>query len=309
MNPLIGSALISGASGLLGGGLSFLGASGANAANAAFAQQQLQMQQNDFNQQMDFAKNQFDEQMRVNRLGVTMRVNDAKNAGVSPLVALGMQPMSSGSFNVGGGVGGESEQQTDPLTGMERSLGGMSQDISRALAATKTKEEKDYLIAKTASLVDSSKLNDAHINALNAQANYYNSRAVSTPPFASVGGRPHGQAQFPDENVGYGDRPIKTTQGNMEYVASSGTPGMFGGIEGAISTVRNRLGPQVGGIDQARIWMDIQKMFPGAVGFTKSGMGYRPIYPDEEVQNDVANEFIFRKGNFAGRLERYMKGY
>lgn len=311
MNPLIASSIISAGSNLLGGGLSFFGASGANAANASFAQQQLMMQQNDFNAQMDFAKQQFTEQQLLNRQGVQMRVNDAVKAGVSPLVALGMQPMASGSFSAGEPVGGESEQQTDPLTGMERSLGSASQDISRALAATKTKEEKDLLIAKTNALVNEGRLNDAHVNALNAQANFYNSRAVSTPPFPSVGGRPHGQSQYPDtQNPSYGDIARVTTQGGMEYTAAPGTPGMFGGVEGAISSVRNRLGSYYPGLNDARIMADIRKFYPGAVGYKMGGMGqYYPVYPDEEVRHDVENEFIFKKSNLAGRLERYLKGY
>lgn len=97
-------ALISAGASLAGGLLSARSTSRANAANEAL--------------QRDAAQNQ-----------VQWRVADANKAGVSPLVALGMSPVSMSPSHVGD-------------TGLPSALHSMGQDVGRAVAATSGSQAK-----------------------------------------------------------------------------------------------------------------------------------------------------------------------
>lgn len=104
MDPLIGGALISGGAGLLAGGLGQGAASSANKRNIDYQRQ--------------FAQD-----------GIKWRVEDAMEAGIHPLVALGA---NTASFS----------PSVAPEDQFGNALGEMGQDIGRAVAATKTPEEK-----------------------------------------------------------------------------------------------------------------------------------------------------------------------
>lgn len=106
----------------LGGVLSFIGGSNANAANLAAQQANQQTQYN-------LAKWQIENNNWLAENGISIRVNDAKNAGISPLVALGAPTFNPGpvqQLDIGGPT------QTNALAGAGESLGRMGQDISRA---------------------------------------------------------------------------------------------------------------------------------------------------------------------------------
>lgn len=182
MDPLIGAALIGGGSNLLGGGLSFLGAQNANAQNNALAWTQRFDQMNQFDQQMRFAREQF---FTGSFVDIQNRINAAKAFGVSPLAALGGASFSPTPIPVGtiSGGGGNSVNE---FAGMGTALGNIGQDISRAVAATRTDEEKALMAAQTANYARQAARTDAEVNMLNAQANYYNARAAGTPSFPAV---------------------------------------------------------------------------------------------------------------------------
>lgn len=292
----MGAALISGGLNLAGGIFGSLGAQSANAANLAFANQQMQAQQRQFDEQMQFARDQlgWNENYAVNKTYYT--VQDAIRAGVSPLVALGAPSFTPNSISVGGTIGGNSAMQTNPYAGAGESLGRAGQDISRAIMATKTVEEKEMARQLYANAVKDGREKDAHASALEAQANYYNAKAAEVPAMQGVGGTPgrvRGQAQSvvvtgPDES----DKAYRTNNGTLEYQPAPGTPASQGDfLNSVINWGRNRLGVSSGtGPSPGRILKDIQALFPGAVDFKKTSAGYAPVYPDEEVRNDVRRE-------------------
>lgn len=104
------------------GALSFFGASQANKANAAQAAANMQAQR-------EFAKH-----------GIRWKVNDAREAGIHPLYALGAQTTSYSPVTLGA---------TNEMAGPAAALAGMSQDISRAQNATRTAPERVAAVEKT----------------------------------------------------------------------------------------------------------------------------------------------------------------
>jgi len=112
MDPLLGSALISGASNILGG---LFGQS------AADKNRQAQVQQAELNRQtqIDFAKK-----------AIQWKVEDAKSAGIHPLYALGASTQSYSPVSIG--------STADNSLG--EGLARAGQDISRAVAATADRE-------------------------------------------------------------------------------------------------------------------------------------------------------------------------
>lgn len=99
-----------------------------SAAKDAAAQQQRQFDAN-MQMQKDFAQQ-----------GVRWKVADAKAAGIHPLYALGAQTISPSPISVGGGSADTS------LGDMAKNMG---QDLSRAVHATRTQEERDDAYATT----------------------------------------------------------------------------------------------------------------------------------------------------------------
>ncbi len=104
---LIGAGIGAGA-GLLGGALSGSAERNRYGDQTAFAREQLQFQR-------DLAKS-----------GITWRVEDAKNAGIHPLYAMGAPTMSSSPISVSGGSPGS----------FGRAISGSGQNISRAIRGT-----------------------------------------------------------------------------------------------------------------------------------------------------------------------------
>lgn len=113
MLPLIGSAISAGAS-LLGGFLNRDAQKDANAANAAQAAQNRA-------DQYHFAEN-----------SIKMRVDDAERSGVHPVYALGAPGINFSPVSVG----------ATPESGVGTALGGMGQDISRAVSSYRSPADK-----------------------------------------------------------------------------------------------------------------------------------------------------------------------
>lgn len=97
--------------------------------------------QNWRNDDMAFAREQFNYQKQLAESGIRMRVADAKAAGLHPLAALGASGTSITPISVGGGYSvdhGGSSRGSD----IGSSLANMGQGIGRAVAATQSKEER-----------------------------------------------------------------------------------------------------------------------------------------------------------------------
>lgn len=97
--------------------------------------------------QMEFAKN-----------GVSWRVADARAAGLHPAAALGMQGVSSSPISVGGSGGpglpapaSSNTPAISPFAGASIGSGvaSMGQDLSRAIQATRSDEDKDLAYKET----------------------------------------------------------------------------------------------------------------------------------------------------------------
>lgn len=102
--------------------------------------------------------------------GIRWKVEDAKEAGLNPLVAMGAQTNPAQTY-VSGYSPGEKY----------RSFGQMGQDISRAVAATMTKEERAKLDYEWTMKAERLGLEN---DLLKAQINNYKPK---TPPFPSTG--------------------------------------------------------------------------------------------------------------------------
>lgn len=118
--PLVGAALIGGASSLLGGLF------GSNSAEKA-AEKNAKLQK-------EFAQS-----------GIQWKVEDAKKAGVHPLAALGAQTVSFTPSSVGSSALGDG-------------IAGAGQSIQRAIEATRPAEDKLTAIGKTAQALSIQKM-------------------------------------------------------------------------------------------------------------------------------------------------------
>lgn len=112
--PVI-AAGISGVTSLIGGAMNRRAQQEANEQNAAIARENIALQK-------QFAQE-----------GVRWKVEDAKAAGIHPLYALGAQTTSFSPVSVG----------AQPATGMGDAFAGMGQNLSRAINATRTSDERD----------------------------------------------------------------------------------------------------------------------------------------------------------------------
>lgn len=105
----------------LAAGLNFVSGMMNRSAQADYNQQQLHQAQLNMAAQNEFARN-----------GIRWKVMDAERAGIHPLFALGAQTTSYANVPLGG----------VPETGMATGLANASQDISRAVSATRTMPER-----------------------------------------------------------------------------------------------------------------------------------------------------------------------
>lgn len=304
-------ALISGAFSALGGGLGFLGSQNQNSTIAANNAAQLQFAQQQLQFQKDAAQN-----------GITWRVQDAQKAGVSPLVALGAPTFSPSP------IAYMADSPRNSMADIGSAVGKMGQDISRAVGATMTPYEKAQVQLQTDAAARQSQVTDAQVNLMQAQANYYNARSVSTPPMPMAvkdtgqiipgqsGGHVMSGAQgnvnkLPEVYTHQGASPGVTSgrpnpgsevyvnpNGSIYFQAPKGSPASQGDfLESGISFLQNRLGPSFGMTHPpAAIMEAMRRIYPDAVGYKHIGNGnYRPVYPDEEVRGDLRLEQMRRR--------------
>lgn len=81
-----------------------------------------------------------DSQKEFAQHGIRWKVEDAKAAGIHPLVGLGAQTASFSPISVGGGAEGPSRSQM---------MSDMGQNISRAVHSTRTQDERDMASLNT----------------------------------------------------------------------------------------------------------------------------------------------------------------
>lgn len=115
MDPVTAAAIVGGVSAIGGGILGKKAADRANRANADMAAQNIALQR-------EFAQN-----------GLRWKVEDAKAAGIHPLYALGASGASFSPVSIG----------ATPDTSLPSALNDMGQNVSRAISATKTQQEKE----------------------------------------------------------------------------------------------------------------------------------------------------------------------
>lgn len=164
MDPIIGAALISSGSNLLGG---FLGSKGKLSTRKTM-------------------RLQYDYQRLLNQTGVQDRVNDARAAGIHPVYAMGSNINPGSVQAVGDGSTGSSWQD---------SFSNMGQDLSRAASVYQSKEERQFQnISNSLTIERQSIENDI------LRADLALKRAGTAPGI--VGGRPwmEGQGVVPGPN-------------------------------------------------------------------------------------------------------------
>lgn len=216
--PFAGS-LVSGASSLIGGQMTASSNARAARVNAIAQAQQNEhnemINQANFNTQMGFAREQFDNsnaQWQMNRMdamldrdiqrefaqnGVQWRVNDARAAGIHPLAALGMQGASSSPIQIGT-TGSTGIPSANPVTSpapqpgvgssaMGNAVASFGQDLSRAITATATEIEREKQVSSASSLLALE--NQALQNKLLASQIAKTSGAAVGPSFPSSGGK------------------------------------------------------------------------------------------------------------------------
>lgn len=174
----LGPALAAGSS-LIGGFLNRDAAKDANAAQAAQAEKNMKLQQ-------DFAQH-----------GIKWRVDDAKDAGIHPLYALGAQTTSYSPVSLG----------TTADTSLGSSFASAGQDLSRAINATRTAPERADAFTKTVQDLSLTKMGLEN-EVLAAQVAKL--RASTNPPMPTLGPIP--EAGKPEERplLQWGGQKIKT---------------------------------------------------------------------------------------------------
>jgi len=113
MDPMIGSALISGGSSLLGG---LMGSKGTSR-----------------KRERDSISIQYEEARKHHPLYIDTVLNTAKSKGIHPLVALGMQPQNMAQASMVGDTGSD----------VGSALAAAGQDVSRAMSAYQSREQRE----------------------------------------------------------------------------------------------------------------------------------------------------------------------
>lgn len=129
------------------------------------------------------ALRQEENQREFAKMGIQWRVADARAAGIHPMAALGAQTSSFSPISVGA-----HPNTSSPYAGasMGSGVAAMGQDISRAIQATRTQEQREDAYSKTVQdlQIQNMKLNNAVLASQVAKMN-----SPGTPPaFPTAGG-------------------------------------------------------------------------------------------------------------------------
>lgn len=175
MDPLIAAALIGGGSNLLGGLMgNFFGGGG-----MSDTQKNDQRFMNDFAWKQALRNEQF--QHDLARHGLKMRVDDATEAGLHPLVGAGINPAQGGwSGAAFTGVGSDRPQRDFSYLGEAGShfSRAMGANINRAVDATRSPEERELQALQ----LENARANTARSQAERDMANLELERMRQNPP-------------------------------------------------------------------------------------------------------------------------------
>lgn len=158
MDPFFGAALVGAGSSFIGGLMNQDAQRSANALNRKLNNDNIQLQR-------EFAQN-----------GVSWKVEDAKRAGIHPLYALGANTHSFAPASIGATAD----------TSMGDAVSNMGQDISRAMMAGKSQEERDLMNLQKLSL--QADVEGKHLDNLLRLQNLDRSNNQIGPPLPSAAG-------------------------------------------------------------------------------------------------------------------------
>lgn len=223
---MVWPAVIAAGASLAGGAMSFFGGQSAQASQAALAREQMATQadlqrelatRNEYLQQL-FASNQ-----------LQWRAQDARNAGIHPLFAMGAQPMSAA------GLGGSISPPGLPTASGHEAWQQMGQDVGRAVLAHADHEERKAATAlATQQLALTQERQAAEIDLTRAQTAVAISQARRLngqvgPPFPTPGGTSPGGGRSGDVVVGrlgkFESDPVKVATTNPNDVGTMAGPG------------------------------------------------------------------------------------
>lgn len=194
---------------LAGSVLSFIGGNNANEQAARNMQMQVDLQRelatrSEYLQQL-FASNQ-----------LQWRAQDARNAGIHPVFAMGAQPIMAQGYS-------GSVTPSQPINAME-GFAQMGQDLGRAAIAVMDHEERKQALSLNKERLALDVVRQAsEIDRTNAEAEYFRSQSARLrgqvgPPFPSLGGTSPGGARSGDAVTSrfgtYETDPLKVTTAN-----------------------------------------------------------------------------------------------
>lgn len=257
-----------------------------------------------YQQNLEFARQQLAFQDAAAKNGIRWRVEDARLAGVSPLVALGAPTFNPSPVMVSGTDG--------TATDWAGSFRNMGQGLDRAFAATQSKEER--AVAKYATIDDllrKQQLDDSAVERATLQNDLLKLQIASEaqrlnrtqvgPPMPGIGNS--SPINSPDLGVYKVDpAEVTNTQPNSSGTSTAGPPiatttwektptGIAPSLaKGSIQdtdifnpeymkwALRNYAFPHP---DRAPTLAYMQKFFPGAIGvrWDQWNLEYRPVYP------------------------------
>lgn len=205
--------------------------------------------QQDYNaQQLHQAELNRKSQEKFAKEGIRWKVEDAREAGIHPLYALGAQTSSFNNVSLGG----------VPETGMATGLAAAGQDISRAVNATRTQPEREAAFTKT--VRDLEVVNMGLKNELLA-TQVAKLKSGLNPPLPTLGDTGSvGEFKKPGDTLWYQNTPISTdprTSNVEDYQTRYGEPAeWFMAAPTALADAKKNKVDAVSVITQAYRWLD-----------------------------------------------------
>lgn len=256
-----GSAIGGPLGGLLGGGI---GNAWDQSQEREFQQQQLMQQ---INLQKEFAQS-----------GLTWKIDDAAQRGISPLAALGAQGVNFSPMSVGG-------------SGNNNMLSMMGQNLTRAEDATANDEQRTLARLQTQSLQQ-----DIKGKEIDNQLRELELRRASNPPMPTAR----------DKRVipGQGDSPSKVHNLRDYYKSPQGGYGslLSGNVKSAVEDTPREWAIDVRDMAHQQINPSSQR-FLGKLPPNRKGMRYSFNYPTQEYIEVPAGASIWER---LGRHSSYM---
>ncbi|QCS37358.1 DNA pilot protein [Tortoise microvirus 92] len=265
MDPITAAAVISGGATIIGGLMNRDSQNSANAQNMEINRQNAELQK-------EFAQN-----------GLRWKVSDAKAAGIHPLAALGASTTSYAPAAIG----------VESNNAMGNAVAGMGQDISRAVAATQTANEREMAeMAKQSLHLDlQGKSLDNAIRA--SQLAKLNATQIG-PPMPSAGTKPVPSPQNPARDAGNitSYAFMRTDDGGLSVVPS----------EAAKERTEDDFVQQLG-------WAARNQLVPAVSGLTPPSLKEHPLPKGQQwVWNPLKQAFYPSSGPSAVDVYNFRKG-